>query len=371
MIRILHLSDIHLGARLHHLPDEQKRDELRKDLRESFQNIIDFCTAPESRIDIVLICGNLFDSHLPDAQLFEFIKEQFNRLLAKRIAVFMVPGGFDSNNYVNSIYKDSYFAQNLNLIIEPNVTHTQTLEINGEQVNIYGMAYSHFTREPADEIYRSDLPGYHIALMNDTTVYGEQFVRINKLLQSGFHYIAMGGLPNFEHHEQNGVHAVYPGMLEPIKMTALAPRMVCIVECHEEKLKFMTLQNKFNKKEYKTIKINLANKQFSCEKNIANYVEEKYTNYSHLLRLTLTGRISFLVDADRLKKRLDHFFFDVTIDDQTEFDYKNYSASFIKNKSIKALYLKKISDLLTSEKTEEKNRKILQAMKNGLALNEN
>jgi DNA repair exonuclease SbcCD nuclease subunit len=371
MIRILHLADIHLGARLQHIPDEQKRIELCQDLKRSFQKIIDFCLAPESRIDIVLICGNLFNSHIPEVQIFEFAKQQIDKLIAQRITVFIVPGGFDSNNYVNSIYKDAYFAQNVNLITEANVAHIQTLDINGEQINIFGMNCSHFTREPADEIFRSDLPGYHIALIHDATVYGEPFIRIEKLLKSGFDYVALGGSANFNHYEQKGVHVVFPGMLEPITMTAQAPRTLCIVECHQQKLKILSLQNKFNNKQFTEIKIDLAHHQFSSEKDIASYLEEKYTNYAHLVRLILTGKIAFLIDATRLKQRLDHFFFDVTVDDQTTFLYQDFCAKTAKNNSIPALYLKKITGFLESAKTEESSKKILQAMKIGLAIHEN
>jgi DNA repair exonuclease SbcCD nuclease subunit len=371
MIRILHLADVHLGARLLHLSDERKRDELRNNLKETFENIINFCVTPASRIDIVLICGNLFDSHIPGPELFEFVQQQCERLLSHHIHIFMVPGSYDSNIYVNSVYKESYFSKSIHLITAANVSHIKTLEIKGEKVNIYGMAYSHFTREPADEINRLDLPGYHIALMHNATVYGEPFVDIEKLKKSGFDYIALGGLPHHEHYQLDTSNIVYPGMLEPVKPTATAPRVLCIVEGHDSILKIYPLQNKFNQKQYKTVELDLDKTNFENEKGIATFLEEKYTNYSHLLRLELTGKIPFLLDSNRLLKRLNHFFFHVEIDDQTQFDYQYYLSQLKEKNSINILYIKKMNELLKNIKTEEERKKIIQAMNIGLAVHEN
>jgi DNA repair exonuclease SbcCD nuclease subunit len=371
MIRILHLADIHLGARLLHLSDENKRDELRNNLEETFRNIVNFCITPGSRIDIVLICGNLFDSHTPGPELFTFMQEQCNRLLGHHIPIFIIPGSYDSNIYANSIYKESYFSNNVNLITDTNVAHVQTLEVSGEKINIYGMAYSHFTREPADTFKRLDLPGYHIALMHNATVYGEPFIDNEKLKKSGFDYIALGGIPNYACYQHESLAIVYPGMLEPVKPEATAPRILCIVEGHNGILKSYPLQNKFNQKQYKTVELDLTQEVFKNETEIATFLEEKFTNYSYLLRLELKGKINFLLDANRLSKRLGHFFFEVEIDDQTEFDYHSYLSLFKGKNTINALYIRKINELFKSVNTEEARKKIIHAMNIGLALHEN
>ena len=163
MIRVLHLADIHLGARLYHIPDEKKRDEIRSDLKKTFTDIITFCITPESRIDIVLICGNLFDSHVPGAELLDFVRQQFNRLLEKNILLFLVPGAYDSNIYSDSVYKHPYFLRTVRCITQANFSLIQTVELKGEKINLYGMAYSHFTMDPADVIQKVDKPGKHVA----------------------------------------------------------------------------------------------------------------------------------------------------------------------------------------------------------------
>jgi DNA repair exonuclease SbcCD nuclease subunit len=371
MIRILHLADIHLGARLQHLSQEKNRVELRNDLKKTFEDIITFCITPGSRIDLVLICGNLFDSHVPEQPLFYFVQQQLNRLLKNNVSVFIIPGSFDSNIYSDSIYKESYFSRNINLITEANVSYIQTVEINEEKVNLYGMAYSHFTREPVDIMVKNELPGYHVVMINNATVYGEQFLRMENLRRSGFDYIALGGLPNFEQHEYDSLIIVYPGMVEPVKRGATEPRKLCVLECQNGLLKTYPLENKFNQKLYKTISIDLNKESYSNEKEIATYLEEKYTNYSQLLRLELKGKANFLLNTDRLSRRLSHFFFHVEIDDRTEFDYQYYLSQIRGNDNIDALYLKKIAERFKSVNSDNGNKQIIQAMNIGLTLNDN
>ena len=91
MLRIIHTSDIHLGAKFSSLG--KKADAQRQALKDSFTKVVDHALA--SKTNLFLITGDLFDSNFPSPQSVSFVKAQFARLNEARIWTMILPGTHD------------------------------------------------------------------------------------------------------------------------------------------------------------------------------------------------------------------------------------------------------------------------------------
>ena len=74
MVRLLHLADLHLGAKFKSLGE--KSVTRREDLSEAFKRAIDFALEEKNKIDAVLFAGDTFDSHNPAKDATELFRAQ-------------------------------------------------------------------------------------------------------------------------------------------------------------------------------------------------------------------------------------------------------------------------------------------------------
>lgn len=85
---LLHLADVHLGARFARMGDFGSR--ARNALREALSRACDL--ALERRVDAVLIAGNLFDSGDPPSADIACVRDCLGRLSSAGVPVFVLPG---------------------------------------------------------------------------------------------------------------------------------------------------------------------------------------------------------------------------------------------------------------------------------------
>jgi DNA repair exonuclease SbcCD nuclease subunit len=90
-IRLLHTSDVHLGATFRILGE--RGPEQRRQLRETFGHLVDLALA--ERVDAVLIAGDLFDSVAAARVHVPFAAGQLNRLAQAGIPVCAIAGNHD------------------------------------------------------------------------------------------------------------------------------------------------------------------------------------------------------------------------------------------------------------------------------------
>ncbi|MCS7236434.1 MAG: DNA repair exonuclease [Armatimonadota bacterium] len=92
MIRILHVADVHLGARFSGLGS--RGADQREQLRRTFARCVDL--AVERKCQVVLVAGDLFDNPNPPRDLAWFASDQLRRLVQAGLRVFVVAGNHDS-----------------------------------------------------------------------------------------------------------------------------------------------------------------------------------------------------------------------------------------------------------------------------------
>jgi DNA repair exonuclease SbcCD nuclease subunit len=100
MLRMLHTADVHLGARHADLGEQASAQRERQFA--AFKATVDL--AIETRVDLVLVAGDLFDSNTQPRRSVERVAAELKRLAAARIRTVLVPGTHDVHDG-SSIYR--------------------------------------------------------------------------------------------------------------------------------------------------------------------------------------------------------------------------------------------------------------------------
>ncbi|MEP7158899.1 MAG: DNA repair exonuclease, partial [Chloroflexota bacterium] len=91
MPRLLHMADVHLGARHDDLGATAAAQRERQFA--AFQRAIEL--ALTEKVDVVLICGDLFDSNSQPRRSVERAAAELGKLAARHIPVVIIPGTHD------------------------------------------------------------------------------------------------------------------------------------------------------------------------------------------------------------------------------------------------------------------------------------
>jgi exonuclease SbcD len=100
MLRLMHMADVHLGARHHDLGPGASAQRERQFA--AFQKAIDIAGA--ERVELVLICGDLFDSNSQPRRSVERAAAELKKLTDRHIRVVIIPGTHDAYD-AGSIYR--------------------------------------------------------------------------------------------------------------------------------------------------------------------------------------------------------------------------------------------------------------------------
>jgi exonuclease SbcD len=100
MLRLMHMADVHLGARHHDLGAQAAAQRERQFA--AFKRAIDLAIA--EKVQLVLICGDLFDSNSQPRRSVERAAAELHRLVERHIPVVVIPGTHDCFE-AGSIYR--------------------------------------------------------------------------------------------------------------------------------------------------------------------------------------------------------------------------------------------------------------------------
>lgn len=99
-MKLLHISDLHIGKRLHGF-------DLIPDQREVLYEIA--AMAQENNIDAMLIAGDVYDKNVPSAEAMSLFSEFIALLAEKKIPVYIISGNHDNADRI------SYFSELLSV----------------------------------------------------------------------------------------------------------------------------------------------------------------------------------------------------------------------------------------------------------------
>lgn len=216
VIRLLHLADLHLDWE----PPWPAKSRDRKRERDSrLERAVSF--ALDTRIDLVVIAGDLFERHRPRPELVAQVKEELNRLVRAGVAVVTVPGNHDEISYHDSVYRVEASSWPGVLVQNPNFERSAVIETAGGRVHLYSLAYTAgltFTERPLDRFPLEAEGGYHLAVLHGSLDWdrGDRSLPIDKdaLAAAGFDYVALGHIHQHQVHPGRRGPIVYSGMID-------------------------------------------------------------------------------------------------------------------------------------------------------------
>jgi len=184
--RILHTSDLHI-------------DRAGDKACDSLMAVVDL--AIDRNVDMVIIAGDLFDHNRIENELVNFVVGQLRRLPAP---VVILPGNHDCL-VPGSVYEEAGFqhSNNIHLFTSP---QGEVLDLPELEVSIWGKCINSYDYDvlPLEGMPQPKQNGrWHVAVGHGYYVDGEvpifpsYHIRPEEVVNSGWHYIALGHLPVF------------------------------------------------------------------------------------------------------------------------------------------------------------------------------
>src|SRR5438874_3925903 len=138
-VRILHLADLHLGAAFPAYGEHGQ--ERTRDFLSAYLRAVDFAAGEPKPVDLVVIAGDLFDTHDPDEGLLFQVETSLEKLAKAKVPVVLVPGTHDAYSYRRSVYRRIRLPEGVHLLTHPRLSPGPRLTIQDETVQLYGIAY--------------------------------------------------------------------------------------------------------------------------------------------------------------------------------------------------------------------------------------
>lgn len=380
MIRILHLADLHLGWRPKGLAGREADRQAERDAL--LTRAVDWALRPGNEIDLVIIAGDLFDTHRPPEGLAYGVLRDLGRLVQAGLHVVTVPGNHDEITYHDSVYRVHAAAWPGRLVQNANPERVETREIRGVPCHFYGLAYvGGITRTdpPIDAFPRGGEPGLHIAAFHGSLDWavGDRSLplRSEALAQAGYDYVALGHIHRHEQHRLARGLAVYAGAIEgkgfydpgvrhfTVVGLGGGPPAVEAVPAEARPI----LSTDFDITD-------LAAK--SGDEAAASPLDELAASLRELanpaaiqrIRLTGIGGAGFPPDVqDRLWERLNQHFYHVEIEDATEPVPPDAAARWAGEPTVRGLFVRRMQRSIAEASQEHERARLSRALWRGLA----
>ena len=352
-IKILHCSDLHIGAELSFLKNKSKNR--RAEILNTLKKITDMCTIQQ--IDLLIVAGDLFDSNHVDSATLSTVKSLFASIPDTLIAV--VCGNHDYFA-VDSPYSDDDWSSNVVIFYQ----RFSKIEFPNKNLRLCGSSFlgsyqenrNHEICVPDDNMINILI--YHGDLVSENQTSKYNPITVREIENSNFDYIALGhihsattlqragnttyaysGTPDGNGFDETGKKGVYSG---------------CIYK-HRADLAFYETSSRI----YENIDFNTDSRSSNLHisKSILRYLEDTYgENYSeNLYRITLTGKSpdGFRPDVKAITTELQNSLYYVSVKDKSrpDTDLSILAADF----SLKGIFVKKmLNKINTCEDGTEK-----------------
>jgi len=240
---LLHLADVHLGAR--HADMGEAAVKQRERQLAAFRRAIDL--GLEKGVDAVLVCGDLFDSNAQPRRSVEVAAADLRRLTDAGIRVVIIPGTHDAYDS-HSIYRAFDLPALAGLPAGSDRLTVLTPErpellLRDLDLIVYGRVFA-TKRAP-----RSPLDGFHVADDERATwkvgmIHGSRFIpgKVERddvifsdaeVAASGLDYLALGHWHSFSSGRAGPTTWAYPGAPEPVAVDQDGAGDVCLVRLSE------------------------------------------------------------------------------------------------------------------------------------------
>lgn len=306
-LRFLHLSDVHLGSKNYYLGE--KAAERSDEFKASFRDAVEFALLDRNDIAGVIIAGDLFEQHRPEAELWSFTKGLISRLLAKDILVAICPGQHDSYAYKSSVWRTERLP-GVELFLNTAPEAPRVREVRGHRVFLYGLAFvPGQTPQPLPPFEKTKEGGVHIGILHAMTPNHPEYVRrphqleidLERVASSGLDYVALGGYHTFGEKDIGRTKLVYSGSLEgrSFEVGETGDKGFVVVEFDE---KGAHIERRItNRRRIARVQLDLRQEKITDAAGLKNAIEA-LADRAAIIELVLTGTAEFVADLTEIRR---------------------------------------------------------------------
>ncbi|MGE5653299.1 MAG: metallophosphoesterase family protein [Bacillota bacterium] len=367
MIRCLHLADLHLGWRADFLDDRAEQRTRERDTL--LTRITSWALQPENAIDLVLIVGDLFETHRPADILVETVIRDLGQLVQAGKTVITVPGNHDEITYHDSVYRRHISRWPGILVQNPMPAHVQSFSICGEVLHFYSMAYTGGLTQVAGRL--SCFPplvgdGIHLAAFHGSLDWdnGERGLPIDgqALAMAGYDYVALGHFHRYQELGSTTSKWAYAGMIEGKGFADPGCSQLTIVELGPRAARIAPVAWPTRRSRIEQLDMVDVETADDLEQRITAMADSEL-----LLRVDLTGTASFLVDAELLTVRLASRFFHLEISDSSLHLDDRLMEQWAGEPTVRGYFVRRLLSQYHSCATDEEREIVQLALRRGMA----
>ena len=377
MITLLHTADVHLGARFEGFG--AAADTCRAIHLRTFDDIVRLA---EAKADFLVVAGDLFESHRPEASLVELVAHRFAGLAAKGKPVILIPGTHDSCAYAESVYRAGKLG-GAHILAGPEFVPPVELRAarSGETVFFYGCAGASPGADLKEAqrllaaLRRTDGRGCHVALIHGSVMEPRgQGGRPEDLPMTeaqlpgfGMDYVALGhhhGWKVFTQGERQ--LACYPGSPVAKSFRECGERSAALVKIEDGRASVERINMDNLIAVESTLQVSTARSPEDVAAEIRQLSGEK-----RLARIHLAGAPGFVLNLEWLQAQAGPGFAYLDLVDETEVADTETLRTWEAEPTIRGIFVRKMMERIKAAEGDRK-RLLEDALKTGaLALARN
>ena len=356
-LRCLHLADLHLGWRPRELSGRE--EERRRERDGLLKKAVDLVLTPNSGIQMVLMVGDLFETHRPEIGLVDSVLQELRRLEKANIPLITVPGNHDEVTYNDSVYRQRRAEWPGVLVTNPMPEKIKTITLGETAYHFYSLAYTGgLTRvtEPLREFPRVSEAGVHMGVFHGSLDWeaGERSLPLSSqgLAQAGYDYVALGHIHQYREKVVGQTLMLYPGAVEGKSFSDPGEGFFTVAEIGEGFPEIKKIPARV--RAYQQVKLDVTgmDEEADLEKEI-----EKRADPEAIVEIRLQGVFSFLPNVPNLTARMKQQFYHLELKDDTDFFNLELLRGWATEPTLRGSFLRRMLNRLETA-GEEKERKI-------------
>ncbi|OEU73877.1 MAG: hypothetical protein BA874_03570 [Desulfuromonadales bacterium C00003068] len=349
MIKILHTSDIDLGA----LPSftNDFSDTHHQHRLATFNALIDL--ALERQVDLFVVLDHLFFGAIPDSEWLDAVQAGLLQLEEQGITVLLYRGHTDEGGEQAIDGLERYYVSH-------NGTAPITLAIGAETVNLH-LLHLPLSREttPSSAIPCESLVSYHIGILlmavsgtNCSNPHYDFLIHHKESIQAlNHHYVAVGYRHASELVDDGNVLALCPGSPQAIDFSEKGPRHCALVILDQQRVEVEKIEIQQSLFDQVCIDISeCCDERDICAAVVALAQEDL------VVQVELVGQIEYPLTPSRIVSQCHNMFTYLDIVDHTSLINSRYLKSMAKENTVRGKLAQAFITMNTSTNDVDQRR---------------
>lgn len=367
MLRCLHLADLHLGWAADWLGSRAAAYASQRD--KIIERLTSWILAPQQELDLVLLVGDLFETHRPSSALVERVMAELTAWVDAGITVITVPGNHDEITYHDSVYQRYGERWPGHLVTNPQPGPPREFTICGQQLYLYSLAYTGGLTQADDYLQpypRVDKQGIHLAAFHGSLDWktSERGLPLSSqlLADAGYDYVALGHFHRPQQLQVGQTAIAYAGAIASKGFSDIGYGQLTLVSLQPGAVNIQRIP--WQEVDHQVVQLDIS--EFNDQEELAASIRQA-ADSELLLQVVLQGAASSLLDVQALASRLARHFYHLEIIDNTMHLSAGLKERWAHETTIRGLFVQRML-AEAGNASDERERKVAElALRRGMA----